>query len=69
MYAHIVNVPEEGYFLNTCIQNGFLGVGMVISSNSLQGLSKSCRTSYSMFADMKTIRIGDIIFVQTGGQI
>lgn len=69
MNAHIINIPDENYFINTCIPNGFLGVGIVVGSQTPQGLSKSCATSYSMYADMKTIRVGDMIFVHAGNKI
>jgi len=32
-----------------------------------QSLFKACRITYSMYADMKTIFPGDMIFVHTGG--
>jgi len=69
MNAHIINIPDENYFTNTCIPNGFLGVGIVVGSQTPQGLSKACATSYSMYADMKTIRVGDMIFVHAGNKI
>ena len=69
MNAHIINIPDENYFLNSCIPNGFLGVGIVVTSQTPQGLSKACATSYSMYADMKTIRVGDMIFIHAGNKI
>ena len=69
MNAHIINIPDENYFLNTCLANGFLGVNIAGSFDTPQGKSKTCKTSYSMYADMKTIRLGDIIFVHAGNKI
>jgi hypothetical protein len=69
MNCHIINIPDENYFLNTCITNGFLGAGIYVNGTSPQGLSIACKTSYSMYADMKTIRVGDMIFVHAGTKI
>ncbi len=70
MNAHIINIPKEDYFLNTCVNQGFLDVGIVLpKSNTSQGKTRSCGTSYSMFADMKTIRSEDMIFVHAGAKI
>ncbi|MEX0944138.1 MAG: hypothetical protein WDZ38_00610 [Balneolaceae bacterium] len=67
--AHIINVPSEEHFINEYLSNGYIGVGLVLRRISPQSLSRACRTSYSMFADMKTIRQGDIIFVHAGQNI
>lgn len=69
MNAVIINISNEDYFLNTCIPNGFLGVNIAGSFDTPQGLSNVCKTSYSMYADMKNIRVGDIIFVHSGSKI
>lgn len=68
MNAHIINCDENEFF-NSFIPGGYLGVGIVLNGTSPQQLSKACRTSYSMYADMKTIRIDDIIFVHAGQRI
>lgn len=68
MNAHIINCDEDEFF-NNFLPNGWLGVGLYLSSTSPQGLSSACRTSYSMYADMKSIRNGDIIFVHAGEKI
>jgi len=68
MNAHIINCDENEFF-NSFLQGGYLGVGLVITSTTPQGLSRACRTSYSMYADMKTIRVGDMIFVHAGQKI
>ena len=68
MNAHIINC-DEGEFFNSFRPNGYLGVKLVIGSVTPQALSRACRTSYSMYADMKTIRIGDIIFVHATQKI
>lgn len=68
MNAHIINC-DEAEFLNSFRPNGYLGVKLAIRSLAPQALSRTCRTSYSMCADMKTIRVGDIIFVHAGQKI
>lgn len=69
MNAHIINCKKENDFFNSFLPGGYLGVEIVITGTSPQKLSNACRTSYSMYADMKTIRPGDIIFVHTGQRI
>lgn len=68
MNAHIINCDENEFF-SSFIPGGYLGVGIVVNGTSPQQLSNACRTSYSMYADMKTIRVNDIIFVHTGQRI
>jgi hypothetical protein len=68
MNAHIINC-DETEFVNTFFPRGYLGVGIVIKRISPQRLSNACRTSYSMYADMKTIRQGDMVFVHAGQRI
>ena len=68
MNAHIINCDETEFF-NSFLQGGYLGVRLVINSTTPQALSGACRTSYSMYADMKTIRVGDMIFVHAGQKI
>jgi len=68
MNAHIINC-DENKFLNIFLPGGYLGVGIVISGTKPGQLSSACRISYSMYADMKTIRKGDIIFVHAGKKI
>jgi len=68
MNAHIINCDEAAFF-DLFLREGYLGVSLVIGSTTPQGLSRACRTSYSMYADMKTIRVGDIIFVHAGQKI
>lgn len=68
MNAHIINCDEND-FKNLFLPNGYIGVGLVITGTTPQKLSSACRTSYSMYADMKTIRPGDIIFVHAGQKI
>ncbi len=70
MNAHIINVEDENEFLQNYLPNGFIGVGLVLGNSfTPQSLSKACKTTYSMYADMKTIRKGDIIFVHAGKRI
>jgi len=66
--AHIINC-DETEFLNTFRPKGYLGVGIVVNGVTPQKLSNACRISYSMYSDMKTIRVGDIIFVHAGERI
>lgn len=68
MNAHIINCDENEFF-NSFLPSGYLGVGLVIKSTTPQTLSRACRTSYSMYADMKTIRVGDVIFAHAGQKI
>lgn len=68
MNAHIINCDKNEFF-DTFLPNGYLGVGLYLNSITPQGLSSACRASYSMYADMKTIRVGDIIFVHAGEKI
>ena len=68
MNAHIINCDETEFF-NSFLQGGYLGIRLVINSTTPQALSRACLTSYSMYADMKTIRVGDIIFVHAGQKI
>lgn len=68
MNAHIINCDETEFF-NSFLQEGYLGVRLVIKNTTPQALSRACRTSYSMYADMKTIRVGDMIFVHAGPKI
>jgi len=68
MNAHIINCDEAEFF-NSFLPKGYLGVGIGIKNTTPQALSIACRTSYSMYADMKTIRISDIIFVHAGRNI
>lgn len=68
MNAHIINCDEEDFF-ESFLPNGYLGVGIVVKGTKPQQLSRACRTSYSMYADMKPIRPGDIIFVHAGQKI
>mgnify|MGYP000048469950 CR=1 FL=1 len=67
MNAHIINC-EESQFSNY-ITNGYIGVGIVIKGTSPRSLLEACRITYSMYADMKTIFPGDMIFVHAGGYI
>ncbi len=69
MNTHIINVSDENSFLQTYVPQGYLGVGLVLSKYTPNGLSNGCKASYSMYADMKTIRQGDIIFVHAGERI
>ena len=68
MNAHIINC-DESLFLDRYRQNGYIGVGLVIRKTSAQALSNACRTTYSMYADMKTVFPGDLIFVHAGEYI
>ncbi len=51
------------------VKNGYIGVGIVCSGTSSQQLSKVCTTSYSMYADMKAVRPGDLIFIHAKNKI
>lgn len=68
MNAHIINCNERAFFQDF-LPNGYLGVGLVLNGLSPRQLSSACRASYSMYADMKTIRKGDILFVHAGQKI
>ena len=68
MNAHIINCNENEFF-NSFLPGGYLGVGIVIKGTTPQQLSKTCTTSYSMYADMKTVRVDDIVFVHAGQKI
>ena len=68
MNAHIINCDETEFF-DSFRPSGYLGVKVGVGGTTPQALSKSCRTIYSMQADMKTIRVGDIIFVHAGQKI
>ncbi len=68
MNAHIINCNETEFF-NEFLPGGYIGVGIVVNGTSPQKLSRACRTSYSMYADLKTIREGDILFVHVGQRI
>lgn len=69
MNSHIINVSDESLFLRTYLPNGYLGVGLVLNNYSARALSNACKASYSMYADMKTIRQSDVIFVHAGQRI
>ena len=68
MNGHIINCDETQFF-NSFLPGGYLGVGIVVNGIRPRQLSNACRTSYSMYADMKTIRANDIIFVHAGQRI
>lgn len=68
MNAHIINCNENDFF-SSFLPGGYLGVGIVVKGTTPRQLSNACRMSYSMYADMKTIRVGDIIFVHAGKRI
>lgn len=65
MNIHIINC-DENQFLNQYRSNGYIGVGIVINSTSPRALSNACKTTYSMYADMKTVFPGDMVFVHAG---
>ncbi len=67
MNAHIINCSDDDFQDFIC--NGYIGVGLVCGGITHQQLSIACRTSYSMYADMKTVRQGDIIFIHAKNQI
>ena len=67
MNAHIINCDNN--LLNNYKNQGYIGVGMYLNSTSPQGLSQACRMNYEMFADMKSIRKGDILFIHSVGGI
>lgn len=68
MNAHIINCDANEFF-NSFITGGYLGVKLVLNSTTPQALSRACLTSYSMYADMRTIRTGDIVFVHAGKKV
>ncbi len=68
MNAHIINCDEKS-FLEYYLSNGYIGVGLPIKKTSAKGLSNACTTTYSMYADMKTVFPGDIIFIHAGNYI
>lgn len=67
MNAHIINCNKKqfAHYLN----NGYIGVDLVIKGTSEIELSSACKTTYSMYADMKTIFPGDMIFIHAGEYI
>lgn len=65
MNIHIINC-DENQFLNQYRSNGYIGVGIVINNTSPQALSNACKTTYSMYADMKTVFPEDMVFVHAG---
>jgi hypothetical protein len=67
MNAHIINCSEEDF--EEFVKNGYIGVGVVCGGATPQQLSKVCTTSYSMYADMKTVRPGDLIFIHAKNKI
>ena len=68
MNAHIINCFEAD-FLNIFRQQGYIGVPVIVRGTRPKQLSYACTTSYSMFADMITIRRNDMIFVHAGQKI
>lgn len=68
MNIHIINC-DENLFLTHYRNCGYFGVGIVIRKTSDQALSNACKTTYSMYADMKTIFPGDMLFVHAGEYI
>lgn len=68
MNAHIINCEKPEIF-NSFLREGYLGVGIIIKGRTPRRLSNACRISYSMYADMKTIRVGDILFVHAGQKL
>jgi hypothetical protein len=67
MNAHIINCSEEDF--QEFVKNGYIGVGIVCGGTTPQQLSKVCTTSYSMYADMKSVRPGDLIFIHAKNKI
>ncbi len=67
MNAHIINCSEADF--EEFVKNGYIGVGIVCGGTKSRQLSKVCTISYSMYADMKTVRPGDIIFIHTKNKI
>jgi len=60
--AHIVNCEVNDFF-DTFLPNGYLGTNILIKSTETRSLATFSGLNHSTFADMKTIRQGDIIFV------
>lgn len=69
MNAHIINCDDERRFLNQYRVEGYVGVGIYLRKTSKRGLLDACRTTYSMYADMKAVFPGDIVFVHAGEHI
>jgi hypothetical protein len=67
MNAHIINCSEEDF--EEFVKNGYIGVGIVCTGTTSHQLSKVCKTSYSMYADMKSVRPGDLIFIHAKNKI
>jgi hypothetical protein len=67
MNAHIINCTEADF--DEFMKNGYIGVGIVLGGTTPQHLSRVCTTSYSMYADMKTVRPGDLIFIHAKNKI
>lgn len=67
MNAHIINCREDD--LQNFVRNGYVGVSLVCKGTTPRQLSIACRTSYSMYSDMKTVRPGDLIFLHTEQKI
>jgi hypothetical protein len=69
MNAHIINCDDHDLFINQYRANGYIGVGIKTNESTSGSLKSACRTSYSMYADMKTIYPGDMIFIHAGDVI
>jgi len=65
MNYHIINCNNITHVL----ANGYIGVGMAFDDSSTRKLLNSCKINYSMFADMKTVAPGDMVFIHAGEYI
>ncbi len=68
MRAHIINCNPDVF--EDFVTNGYIGVGIVTpNDNSRRSKMGALQTSYSMIADMKSIRKGDLIFIHSSRKI
>ncbi|MBI2664122.1 hypothetical protein HYX10_02135 [Candidatus Woesearchaeota archaeon] len=68
MRAHIINCSEE--ILNSFLNEGFIAVGVATPKENTSGSKRAALfANYSMIADMKAVKRGDIIFIHVGQKI
>lgn len=68
MRAHIINCSSEVF--EEFVSNGYIGVGIVTPVDQTRRSKMSAlQTSYSMIADMKSIREGDFVFIHSDQKI
>lgn len=67
MNAHIINCSAQDF--DHFMHDGYIGVQPKIPSNNLpQVKARAVKTNYSMTADLKSVKAGDLLFIHcTGG--